>query len=117
MCPRRVKHPTPAPQLLDRHVVQLELERGTLCGIDVGRGEEGLDESFDVESRPADNNRPAFGPRRALDPFVGIACPSRGGVALDWLDDIDPVMRDLRALLGGRFCGPDVEVTVNLARV
>src|SRR4051812_39495561 len=115
MRPLRVKLPTPTPQLLERLVIQLELERGALCRIDVGRGEQRLDQRFDVESGPADNDRLLFDLAGALDPFIGIGCPTRGGVSLDWLDDVDPVMCDLLALLGGRLGGADVEVTVNLA--
>src|SRR5256885_7265819 len=113
----RIKHFTPAPQLVDRFCRELRFEPGADQKIHFRGIEQRLYEGSDIETSATNNNGSFLDLTGALDPFLRLVGPACGRVALAWLRDIDAVMAHARTFIAGWFGSADVEITVDLARI
>ena len=83
-------------------------------GVDGGRGKEAVEQRAEIEAGAAgDDGEAADGQGDAGEGFAGETAPIAGGKGLIGVDDVEPVMRDEGALVGGGLGGANLEVAVD----
>jgi hypothetical protein len=104
----------PSRQLGQRQRCEHVLELSPAGSVEHGFVKEWLEQRSEIESSPTDDERDSFLIACLVDPAVGILGPGCRRIPLGRVDDVDPAVRNGRALGGIRLGGTDIESTIDL---
>ena len=93
------------------------LELSPAGRVEHGFVKERLEQRSEIEAGPTDDEGETFLTACLVDPSVGILGPGCRRISLGRLDDVDPAVRNGRALSGVWLGRADIEATIDLPRV
>ena len=116
---RRIERRDPAAKLLGRASTPARRSSAARrSAIERRLLEQSLEQRAQIEPGPADDDRRASGRARLVDPLVGRTSPTPPpNSALGRIDDVDPDVRNARALVARRLRRADVEAAIDLPRI